>query len=113
MVPTTQGATPVVPLSVQTHAIRLRAMAGHGTPTPTQPGKPTEPGKPTPPGTPSEPGKPSTPGTPSDPYRPEDPATPPVPRDPGDSHDVPGGPDQPPEGQPHIDDPRDPRSLAD
>lgn len=110
MVPTTQGATPVVPPSVQRHAVHMRAMAGQSTPKPTAPGKPTEPGKPTPPGTPSEPGKPSTPGTPSDPYRPEDPT---APRDPGDPDDVPGGPDQSPEEQLHIDDPRDPRSLAD
>jgi hypothetical protein len=35
-----------------------------------------------------------------------------MPRDPGDPDDVPVGPD-PPETQVHIDDPRDPRSLAD
>ena len=35
-----------------------------------------------------------------------------MPRDPGDPDDVPVGPD-PPEESPHIDDPRDPRSLTD
>lgn len=34
-----------------------------------------------------------------------------MPRDPGDPDDVPVGPD-PPETQVHIDDPRDPRGLA-
>ena len=35
-----------------------------------------------------------------------------MPRDPGDPDDVPVG-DRPPDAQTHIDDPRDPRSLAD
>jgi hypothetical protein len=36
-----------------------------------------------------------------------------LPRDPADTDDVPGGPNQSPDTQTHIDDPRDPRSIAD
>jgi hypothetical protein len=92
-----------------THATRI---AAHGTPRPTEPGTPTSPGQPTPPGTPSQPGRHSPPGVPSDPYRPEDPGRPPMPRDPGDPDDVPVGPDARAETPAHIDDPRDPRSIA-
>ena len=104
--------TPAAPDLAAAMRSDLRAAAMHGTPEPTPPGTPTEPGRPSTPGTPSDPGKPSEPGTPSDPYAPEDPGRPPMPRDPGDPDDVPVGPD-PPEESPHIDDPRDPRSLTD